>query len=284
MLEALDVNSDGFIDIAEEAAFTLVTDALDGKSDGVISKKGRQNAFYLVNNNPEQLAQGIENFYNAYTKDAAQGFEMPWNEINGDEGPYDSSTSVGKGANAGAKMLDMALTGKAKELNYSNYQYMFEDENGNLDIDSGLAAHTSILQIYDKDKNGKVIEAESGHKIFDVTDVNGDGELSAGELLAKSMVADTNDDGKVSYEEKRAFQKRLDNAISNTDKNEILEEVKSVYTNNSIADAEADFEMPEKEGNTGFPPNYGNQFGYTGYQDFYKFFLNLLNCFSQRSF
>ncbi len=278
MLEGLDVNEDGFISAGEEAAFSLLTDYLDGSSDGVITKNGRMNSFYLINNYSDNFIQNMEFIYNNYTKQYEENFETPWNEIDGSKGPYDSDTAVGKGANVGAKILDLYLKGKNDELAYSNYQYMHKDENGDLDIDSGLASHTYIMQTYDKNRDGKVSSWEVSKKIFDITDLNGDGELSAGEHLARSMAADTNNDGKITYDEKRAFQVRLND---NSNKDEIFQEIKDAYNNNSIEEKEENFEMPEKTGN-GFPPSYGNPYGYQGYSDYYSYFLNILYNLSQR--
>ncbi len=274
LIEGLDVNDDGFISVGEEAAFTLLTDYLDNRPDGIITQKGKTNAFYLINNSPDCFADIMEHFYENYTKDKEDDFEMPFNELDGSKGPYDPDTLVGKGANVGAKILDLELKDAHDELTYTNYQYIFEDENGDFDIDSGLASHTSILKIYDADRDGTVEPHEVDDKIFAITDVNDDGEISAGELLARTMVADTDNDGRITLEEKQAFQKRIDE-LTLVNQDELLQEVTDAYNNNSIADHEADFEMPEKE-NPCYPPNYGNPFGQQGFKDFFNYFLSLL--------
>jgi|GEM_PF-3480505 len=280
MVEGLDVNEDGFISTGEEAALSLLTDYLDGSSDGVMTKQGRINAFYQINYSPENFAQSIRHIYNNHTKQMEQNFEMPWNEIDGNEGPYNSNTTVGRGANVGAKIFDLHLKGKNDELAYSNYQYMQRDGNGNFDLDSGLAANTYIKGVYDKNRDGKVTSWEVPGGLFDVTDVNGDGELSAGEHLARTMVADTNNDGKITHEEKRDFQLRLKD-LTVSKKQALFNEIKEVYTTNSIGQKESSFEMPEKTG-SGYPPSYGNPYGYQKYIDFYSHFLSFLNNLSGR--
>ncbi|HSA06967.1 MAG TPA: hypothetical protein P5556_07285 [Candidatus Gastranaerophilales bacterium] len=280
MINALDINKDGFISAGEEAAITLLTDCLDGSYNGVITKQGRTNAFYLLNNRSEQFAQGVKSIYEKNIQQSEQGYKNPWNEINGAQGPYDSATLIGKGANVGAKMLDLVKTKELQQLTYSNYQYMFKNPDNSFNIDSGLAAHSSIMLIHDKNSDGKVSSWEIDKKVFDVTDMNGDNELDAGEFLAMSMVIDTNDDGIITFEEKQAFQLKT-NDINK--KEELFNEIKNAYVSNSIEEKEANFEMPEKT-NYSFPPNYGNPFGNQKYTDFYGFLMNFLSAFSQKNY
>ncbi len=280
MLEALDVNSDGFISAGEEAAFTLLTDYLDGKSDGMLTEKGKANTFYIIDNCPDYFSRCINHIYENYTEQYEDDFQMPWNEIDGSSGPYDNDTAVGRGANAGAEILELYINDKKDQLAFSNYQYMFENDEGELDIDSGLASHSYIVQIYDKDKDGKVVEWEVPDELFRVADINGDGELSEGELLAKTMASDVNNDGIVTYEEKRDFDVRIENSETDIEEREALsQEIESVYNENSIAEKEENFEMPDKS-NPLYPPNYGNPSKNQDYGAIYQAILDFLANFS----
>lgn len=219
------------------------------------------------NNNQNQ------NIYGNPFQQQPQYFQRPLNEINGDQGIYGTDTAVEKGANAGNTIFNLIRSGRAKEVEYSNYQYMNKDNDGKLDIDSGLAFHKNVMKVYDKNKDGEVTKNEVAKPVFDVTDINGDGKLSAGEQLARSMVVDTNKDGKVSFEEKRAFQAKV---VDSSNKDELFSQIKQTYTENSIGEKESNFEMPEQKWSN-CPPTYANP--YRNQQNNYlqSLFLQLLD-------
>lgn len=240
----IDTDSDGFISRAELTSIYLLGDKLDGKQDGKVIAGGSKTIELLSQLAPNTIKNTLLE-YNDQIKDADSSFQMQFPAINGENGPYDNSSQLGKYANIGYE--DAKLNGKNL---FSDFEYASLDQTRTIlpdgttakptiNIETGLASHTAFLKERDLNKDGKISVNENRLSKEKTPDLDGDGFISAGEYLAETIVWDKNKDGKISYSERLASVK-----LSNSDDYE--EKVKKAYDDNKIADAEKTFVMPEK--------------------------------------
>lgn len=134
--------------------------------------------------------------------------------INGDKGPFDNKTPVGRGANAGYQVTDLLKKGEYDKLEFATIEYMPKFPDGKYSVDAALAFSRESLKAIDKDLNGHITKDEfnltqestqeqvlpqnlkqrlSGilDKIFDVIDINNDGKVDNAENTAYTVFQDS---------------------------------------------------------------------------------------------
>ncbi|HBG49111.1 MAG TPA: hypothetical protein DDW90_06345 [Cyanobacteria bacterium UBA9971] len=243
----LDVDGDGFIGRSELTSYYLFTDSLDGSIDGNVNQNAGSVFNVLATIAPETIKNMLKG-NNDQIKASDAEFKLTAPIIDGSKGPYKSRVPEGNvggadleslGANAG---YEAARTNK-NNLLFTDVQYLYKNPslgpNGVLSKESGLAYETEMLKVQDRNCDGKVSIYENKLSGGTAVDINEDGFISAGELLAETMIWDKNNDGKITYEE-RLYGKKLSQSDDYSTK------VKQSYDDNKISDAENTFQMPEK--------------------------------------
>jgi len=243
----LDVDGDGFVGRSELTSYYLFADSLDGSIDGNIDQNAG-NVFNILTTIASEMIKNVLKGNNDQIKESDSKFKMTAPIIDGSKGPYKSRVPEGNvggadlesiGANAG---YEAARTNK-NNLLFTDVQYLYKNPslgpNGVLSKESGLAYETEILKAQDRNYDGKVSVYENQLSGGKAVDIDNDGFISAGELLAETMTWDKDNDGKITYEERLYGQK-----LSKSD--DYSTKVKQSYDNNKISDAEKTFKMPEK--------------------------------------
>ncbi|OGI01336.1 MAG: hypothetical protein A2104_00610 [Candidatus Melainabacteria bacterium GWF2_32_7] len=233
----LDIDQDGFVNRSELTSYYLLIDSIDGNFDGRVNQNAGNLFKMLATIAPETIKTMLKS-NNDQIEEADSTFTLNAPVIDGQTGSYDKNDIVGRGANVGAEAAK--LSGNKKL--FTDIQYIQKDQAGELNLNSGLAGMTELLKSQDRNCDGKVSVYENRLSGGTAVDINEDGFISAGELLAEEMTWDKNNDGKITYEERLYGQK-----LSQSD--DYSTKIKQSYDDKKINDAESTFQMPEKTNN-----------------------------------
>jgi len=226
----IDTDKDGYVSRAEYAAYNMLTDQIDGNQDGKINVQSNIMLGMISSMAPQALKSALQ-ANQEKIKDADKNFTMEMPKVDGSNGSYDNSTTLGKYANNGEAAAKLAQSGK---LLYNDFKYA-----DTTNLNTGLASMTSLQKAQDRNGDGKISVYENKLAGGTSVDIDKDGYISTGEFLAEVMTADKNNDGTITFAERLQAQK----ASKETG---FADTVKATYTNKKIADAEKTFKMPEK--------------------------------------
>lgn len=248
LANTVDTNGDGNISRAELTAYYMAADDLDGNINGKVTRTGINAVNDMANDDPNSLKNKLE-AYQRQIEYADQNFTLDRPTVDGtnDDGSYDSSDILGRGGNAGEAAAK--LIGTPQQM-FTDVQFLQQNDDGTLNIESGLAFATEFL-------------ANSKSPV-NVPDLNRDGRVSADEVLANLMTQDLNGDGKITYQERLSYQ----NAVKSGDIT--ASDIQDAYDNNDLESAMENFSMPDRNDGTNVTSNSN---------DFMSIIIQLLKSF-----